>query len=76
MKNGSFGWSVGATLGCAIADRGHGKIVALIGDGSFQVSAQELSTMARHSVPVTLFVINNGGYTIEVEILDGPLNVI
>jgi indolepyruvate decarboxylase len=35
------------------------------GDGSFQVSAQELSTILRHDHKPAIFLINNGGYTIE-----------
>jgi TPP-dependent 2-oxoacid decarboxylase len=76
MKYGSIGWSVGAALGAAVAGGGDRQIVAMIGDGSFQMTVQEVSTMVRLGVPVTLFVINNGGYTIEVEIHDGPYNVI
>ena len=76
MKYGSIGWSVGAALGAAVAGGGDRQVVAMIGDGSFQMTAQEVSTMVRLGVPVTLFVVNNGGYTIEVEIHDGPYNVI
>jgi pyruvate decarboxylase len=75
MQYGSIGWSVGATLGYAIGapDR---RVVALIGDGSFQMTAQELSTMIRYGLRPIIFLINNGGYTIEVEIHDGPYNTI
>lgn len=41
-----------------------------------QVSAQDLSTMLRCEQKTIIFLINNGGYTIEVEIHDGPYNVI
>ena len=34
-------------------------------NGSFQVSAQELSTILRHDYKPVIFLINNGGYTIE-----------
>jgi TPP-dependent 2-oxoacid decarboxylase len=51
-------------------------VVACIGDGSFQMTAQELSTMIRYGVDPIIFLINNGGYTIEVEIHDGPYNTI
>ncbi|MDT8872816.1 thiamine pyrophosphate-dependent enzyme [Komagataeibacter rhaeticus] len=44
---------------------------AFIGDGSFQMTAQELSTLLRHRCNITIFLINNGGYTIERMIL-GP----
>nr|GMD40064.1 Thiamine pyrophosphate enzyme, C-terminal TPP-binding [Ipomoea batatas] len=44
-------------------------------DGSFQVTAQDVSTMLRCGQRPIIFLINNGGYTIEVEIHDGPYNV-
>ncbi|VAH41768.1 unnamed protein product [Triticum turgidum subsp. durum] len=44
--------------------------------GSFQVTAQDVSTMLRCGHNSIIFLINNGGYTIEVEIHDGPYNVI
>lgn len=74
MQYGSIGWSVGATLGIALAGHGHRHTVALIGDGAFQMSAQEVSTMIRCRVKATIFLLNNRGYTIEVEIHDGPYN--
>jgi len=52
------------------------RVLALIGDGSFQMTAQEVSTMLRYSLNPIIFLLNNGGYTIEVEIHDGPYNVI
>jgi TPP-dependent 2-oxoacid decarboxylase len=74
MQYGSIGWSVGATLGYALGSPRH--LIALIGDGSFQMAAQEVSTMIRYGLKPIIFLINNGGYTIEVEIHDGPYNVI
>jgi indolepyruvate decarboxylase len=61
---GSIGYSVGALLGTLTAapKRRH---LLFIGDGSFQESAQELSTMLRHDLKPVIFLINNGGYTIE-----------
>lgn len=41
-----------------------------------QVTAQDVSTMIRCGQRSIIFLINNGGYTIEVEIHDGPYNVI
>jgi len=40
------------------------------------VTAQEVSTMLRWGQNSIIFLINNGGYTIEVEIHDGPYNII
>ncbi|CAA6656892.1 unnamed protein product [Spirodela intermedia] len=75
MQYGSIGWSVGATLGYAQAAKNR-RVIACIGDGSFQVTAQDISTMLRCGQNSIIFLINNGGYTIEVEIHDGPYNVI
>lgn len=75
MQYGSIGWSVGATLGYAQAAKDK-RVIACIGDGSFQVTAQDISTMIRNGQRTIIFLINNGGYTIEVEIHDGPYNVI
>lgn len=41
-----------------------------------QVTCQDVSTMMRQEQNSIIFLINNGGYTIEVEIHDGPYNVI
>ncbi|KAI0157068.1 pyruvate decarboxylase [Hypoxylon sp. FL1284] len=68
---GSIGWAVGACQGAALAtqdERGADKARRTIlfeGDGSFQLTAQEVSTMIRHRLDVILFVICNDGYTIE-----------
>ncbi|CBI30661.3 hypothetical protein VitviT2T_015182 [Vitis vinifera] len=75
MQYGSIGWSVGATLGYAQGAKDK-RVIACIGDGSFQVTAQDVSTMIRCGQRTIIFLINNGGYTIEVEIHDGPYNVI
>ncbi|CAM0907474.1 unnamed protein product [Alopecurus aequalis] len=75
MQYGSIGWSVGALLGYAQGARDK-RVIACIGDGSFQVTAQDVSTMLRCEQNSIIFLINNGGYTIEVEIHDGPYNVI
>jgi pyruvate decarboxylase len=75
MQYGSIGWSVGATLGYAQGEPNK-RVIACIGDGSFQVTAQDVSTMIRCGQRSIIFLINNGGYTIEVEIHDGPYNII
>jgi indolepyruvate decarboxylase len=61
---GSIGYSVGSLLGTLTAapDRRH---LLFVGDGSFQLTAQEVSTMLRHDYKPVIFLINNGGYTIE-----------
>ncbi|MDF5726469.1 MAG: alpha-keto acid decarboxylase family protein [Rhizonema sp. PD38] len=64
---GSIGYSVGAALGCAITSLQR-RTILLVGDGSFQMTAQELSTMLRYNLKPIIFLINNDGYTIERDI--------
>lgn len=65
---GSIGYTLGSLLGtlCAAPERRH---LLFIGDGSFQLTAQELSTILRHELKPYIFLINNRGYTIERTIL-------
>ncbi|MEP6487775.1 alpha-keto acid decarboxylase family protein [Microcoleus vaginatus GB2-A3] len=63
----SIGYSLGAVLGCAIASPQRRSIL-FIGDGSFQMTAQELSTLLRYDLKPIIFLINNDGYTIERDI--------
>jgi indolepyruvate decarboxylase len=76
MQYGSIGWSVGALLGMQAALHLKKRVIALIGDGSFQMSAQEVSTLIRYDLKPIIFLMNNGSYGIEVQIHDGPYNVI
>ncbi|KAH0586333.1 hypothetical protein H2248_007577 [Termitomyces sp. 'cryptogamus'] len=64
---GSIGWSVGSLLGASLAARkkGLGRCILFIGDGSIQLSVQELSTMLRVGVTPIIFLLNNSGYTVE-----------
>ena len=73
MQWGHIGWSVPAAFGYAVAAPER-RVITLVGDGSFQLTAQEVAQMIRNRLPVILFLINNNGYTIEVEIHDGPYN--
>jgi len=70
---GSIGYTVGAALGCAVAARER-PVLLFIGDGSFQVTAQDLSTMIRYKLKTTIFLLNNDGYLIERCITDGFYN--
>lgn len=71
---GSIGYSVGSLLGCALAKPTEGiaapsrRSILLVGDGSFQMTAQELSTILRYDLKPIIFLINNDGYTIERDI--------
>jgi indolepyruvate decarboxylase len=65
---GSIGYTVGALLGTLLASPGRRHIL-FIGEGAFQLTAQELSTILRHDLKPYIFLINNHGYTIERAIL-------
>ena len=73
MQWGSIGWATPATFGYAVGAPSR-RTILLTGDGSFQLTAQEVAQMIRRKLPVIIFLINNHGYTIEVEIHDGPYN--
>lgn len=73
MQWGHIGWSVPASFGYALGAPER-RVIALIGDGAFQLTAQEVAQMIRQKLPVIIFLMNNHGYTIEVEIHDGPYN--
>jgi indolepyruvate decarboxylase len=70
---GSIGYTVGATLGAAMAAKSR-RVVLFVGDGSFQVTCQDLSTMIRNHLTPLIFLINNDGYTIERVISDHHYN--
>jgi indolepyruvate decarboxylase len=70
---GSIGYTIGATLGACMAAEGR-RVVLFVGDGSFQVTCQDLSTMIRNKLKPVVFLINNDGYTIERVIIDRPYN--
>jgi pyruvate decarboxylase len=65
---GSIGWSVGACQGAALAAKDAGgkrRTILFVGDGSFQLTAQEVSTMLRLDLKPIIFILCNDGYTIE-----------
>jgi len=41
------------------------RTILLIGDGSLQMTVQELSTIIRENLNMVVFILNNDGYTIE-----------
>ena len=61
---GSIGWATPAALGTAVAapDR---RTVLVTGEGSHQMTVQELGQFARLGLKPIVFVLNNDGYLIE-----------
>jgi indolepyruvate decarboxylase len=61
---GSIGYTLPAALGAQLAAPGRRTIV-LIGDGSMQLTAQEVGTLLREGCDPVIIVLDNGGYTLE-----------
>jgi indolepyruvate decarboxylase len=61
---GAIGWATPAAFGAAVAapDR---RVVLITGEGSHQLTAQEISQMGRRGLKPVVFVLNNSGYLIE-----------
>ncbi len=70
---GSIGWATGAALGADLADK-NARTILVTGEGSHQLSAQEISTMMRNNLKPVIFVTNNGGYTIERLLSKDPMD--
>ena len=56
---GSMGFGLPAAIGAQFA-RPDKLVFAIVGDGGFQMSIPELATIANHSLPVKIIVMNNG----------------
>ncbi len=61
---GSIGWATPASFGAAVASPGR-RVVLVTGDGSHQLTAQEISQFGRLGLKPVIFVLNNAGYLIE-----------
>jgi thiamine pyrophosphate-dependent acetolactate synthase large subunit-like protein len=67
---GSVGMGLGAAIGAAAAHPQR-PVVLLCGDGGFTMAAQELDTIRRHRMNITIVVINDEMYGAEVRYLRG-----
>lgn len=56
---GTMGYSIPAAMGAKLANPKK-QVIAVCGDGSFQMSMMELATMCQHNVPVKIVVLKNG----------------
>ena len=55
---GTMGFALPAAIGAKIANPER-QVVAIIGDGSFQMNIQELATLAQDNIPVKIIILNN-----------------
>ncbi len=63
LASGGIGWGLPASVGVSLANP-HRPVVCFSGDGSAMYSIQALWTAAHHKLPLTVVIINNGGYRI------------
>ena len=56
---GTMGYALPAAMGATIAHSGR-PVVAVIGDGGFQMTLQELATMVQEGIPAKAIILNNG----------------
>ncbi len=71
---GSIGWATPASFGASIAEKDK-RVILITGDGSHQLTAQEVSSMMRYGVKPIIIVINNSGYTIERALCKDPMDI-
>ncbi|WP_029231038.1 biosynthetic-type acetolactate synthase large subunit [Butyrivibrio sp. VCB2006] len=56
---GTMGYSIPAAMGAKLADSGK-QVLAVTGDGAFQMSMMELATMRQYGVNIKIIVMKNG----------------
>ncbi|MBI2422109.1 MAG: alpha-keto acid decarboxylase family protein [Candidatus Hydrogenedentes bacterium] len=69
----SMGFAIPAAVGAQMAAPKLRPLV-IVGDGAFQMTGQELATIARNKLNPIVIVLNNKGYTTERYIKDGAFN--
>ena len=69
----SLGFAIPASLGAQLA-RPDLRPLVLVGDGAFQMTGMELSSIARYRLNPIIVVLNNQGYGTERPMLDGRFN--
>ncbi|HKI98967.1 MAG TPA: thiamine pyrophosphate-dependent enzyme [bacterium] len=66
----TMGFAVPGALGAAVAEPARRPFV-IVGDGAFQMTGNELATLARLGVDATVLLLNNNNYKM-LEVLDQP----
>lgn len=55
---GTMGFALPAAMGAQVGQKNE-KVVAIAGDGGFQMTIQELGTIFQYNIPVKIIVLNN-----------------
>lgn len=71
MLWGSIGWATGAAFGIALADPKR-RTILITGEGSHQLTANEIGNMGRYGANPIIFVLNNDGYMVERALEPNP----
>jgi indolepyruvate decarboxylase len=69
----SMGFATPASIG-AMAANPDRRVIAIVGDGAFQMTGIELSTAAKLGMKPVVIILNNDGYGTQRYIIDGPFN--
>jgi acetolactate synthase-1/2/3 large subunit len=56
---GTMGFGLPSAIGAQLAMRGQ-QVIAVVGDGGFQMTNQELATAVQYDLPVKVVIMNNG----------------
>ena len=62
FNNTAMGWALPAAMASLVCGDGY-QTLAIIGDGSFMMSIQELATARNLGMPLKIFLLNNSGYS-------------
>ena len=71
MLWGSIGWATGAAFGIALADPQR-KTILITGEGSHQLTANEIGNMGRFGANPIILCLNNDGYMVERALEPNP----
>ena len=63
LASGGIGWGLPGSVGASLANPER-PVVCFTGDGSAMYTFQALWTAAHHKLPLTVVIVNNGGYRI------------
>jgi acetolactate synthase I/II/III large subunit len=64
-----MGYSLAAAYGASFGAPGK-NVICIIGDGGLQMCIEELATVARHGLPIKIFIFNNQGHGIQKQTIE------
>jgi len=70
---GSIGWATPASFGAQMAAKDR-RVVLITGEGSHQLTAQEISNFMKQGLKPIIIILNNLGYTIERILSNDPFD--